>query len=385
MKIGFLYNHDAAHQIPHTITIAAALARRGVEVEVLTSTPQQHATARDLLPDDTSVRFTGLSIRRPARVADALLRHVAPYRRVAILRQNLDRLAGLDALVVPETTTTLLRSRYGLAKPKLIYVPHGAGDGAAGFQKATRRFDLVLLSGAKVRDRMLAAGLVSEAGSVIVGYPKFDLGADRSAAPLFDNGRPTVVYNPHFNPKLSSWYRFGRAVLRWFAAQDRFNLIFAPHVMLFRRKVHTSLIHRRVAWRPALPAGIGRHPHLLIDTGSRRSIDMSYLRAADIYLGDVSSQIYEWIRTPRPAVLFDTHAPDWRGGGREAADYGQWHLGEVIDRLDALGPALDRALATPDRFTSAQAAAAARTFSIEPRPAAERAADAIVAFLRDAA
>ncbi|MBB3174910.1 hypothetical protein FHR90_002757 [Endobacter medicaginis] len=380
MRIGFLYNHDATHQIPHTIMVAAALAARGVDVEILTSTEDQDATARDLLPASPPgarpVRFTALSIRRPAQLADLALRHVAPYRRVAILRENLDRLAGFDALVVPETTSTLLRSRYGVTGPKLIYIPHGAGDGAAGFQPATRRFDLVLLSGAKVRDRMLAAGLVSEAGSAIVGYPKFDLGTG-AAPPLFANGRPTVVYNPHFNPKLSSWYRFGPAILRWFAAQDRFNLIFAPHVMLFRRTVHTSLIHRRVALRPPLPRGLAGLPHVLIDTGSRRSIDMSYIRAADLYLGDVSSQIYEWIQRPRPAVLIDTHGPDWRG----AADYGQWRLGELIERLDALAPALDRALADPHRFADVQAEAAARTFSIEARPAAERAADAILAYM----
>ena len=377
MTIGFLYNHDALHQIPHTLPIATALAARGVDVEILTSSAAQRDAARDLLPAGATVRFTMLEIGWAARLADQALRHVAPFRRVAILRDNLAIFARLEALVVPETTSALLRTRFALDGPALIHVPHGAGDGAAGFQPATRHFDLVLLSGPKVRDRMLDAGLVTPATSVIVGYPKFDLARSPSSQRLFDNDKPTVLYNPHFNPLLSSWYGMGPAVLRWFATQDRFNLIFAPHVMLFKRLVHTSIIHRRMAVRPGLPKGLAGWPGLLLDTGSRRSIDMSYVRAADLYLGDVSSQIYEWIQRPRPAIFLNNHRAAWQ----DHPDYRQWHLGTVLDRLDALPSALNRAIDAPDRFGNRQRAAAAATFSIEARPAGDRAADAILSFL----
>jgi hypothetical protein len=378
VRIGFLFNHDANHQIPHTLPVAAALAARGVDVEILVSTPAQGRAVRAMLPHGAAVRLTALEPAGLARAADRVLRHVAPFRRVAVLRANLASFARLDALVVPETTSTLLRTRFGVAGPRLIYLPHGAGDGAAGFQGATRHFDLVLLSGAKVARRMLAAGLVSPGGYAIVGYPKFDL-ADRGARlDPFGNGRPTVLYNPHFNPLLSSWYGMGAAVLDWFAAQDRLNLIFAPHVMLFRRRVHTSLIHRRVRLRPAIPARVRNHPGILLDTGSMRSIDMSYARAADIYLGDVSSQLYEWIRAPRPAIFLNTHRSDWR----DSPDYRFWALGRVIGSVAELGRALDLALAGPDPFADLQAEAAADTFSVTAQPAGERAADAILAFMR---
>jgi hypothetical protein len=380
MRIGFLYNHDATHQVPHTIPIAAALAGRGVDVEILTSSQEQRAVAAGLLGDAARVRYTALNVGAASAIADRVLRHVAPFRRIAVLRQNLGVFGSLDALVVPETTSSLLRSRFGLTSPKLIYVPHGAGDGAAGFQAATRRFDLVLLSGAKVRDRMLSLGLVSEDRARIVGYPKFDLFLGAARAPHFDNGRPTVLYNPHFNPALSSWYRMGPRVLRWFAAQDRFNLIFAPHVMLFRRLAHTSLIHRRIALRPAVPRAVRDHPGLLIDTGSARSIDMSHVAAADIYLGDVSSQIYEWIQRPRPAIFLDAHGPDWRA----MPDYRHWALGEVTRRVQELPAALDRALAAPDRFAALQRDAATATFSTTGEHAGQRAATAILEFMADA-
>ena len=377
MKIGFLFNHDATHQVPHTISIAAALAGRGVEVEILTSSEAQHAVAKALLPAGTSVRFRSLHVSRASRAADSVLRHVAPFKRIAILRENLDVFRQFDALVVPEITSTLLKTRFGLTGTKLIYLPHGAGDGAAGFQPATRAFDFVLLSGPKVRDRMLAAGLVTLANHAVVGYPKFDRIGLTPPKRFFHNDKPTVLYNPHFSPRLSSWYPFGRPVLEWFAAQDRFNLIFAPHVMLFKRLLHTSIIHRTARLRPHLPKHLLGNPRLLIDTGSDRSIDMSYVQSADIYLGDVSSQIYEWIQRPRPAIFFNTHKPDWHA----VPDYGHWAIGEVIDSIAAMPGALDRAMAHPETFTLRQQAAAAETFSITDVPAGERAADAILAFL----
>lgn len=376
MTIGFLFNHDASHQVPHTIPVASALAARGADVEILTASKEQRRVASALLRPGTAVRFTTLDVGFVSQAANRMLRHIAPFRRVAILRENLAVFARLDALVVPETTSTLLRTRFGLATPKLIYLPHGAGDRAAGFQPVTATFDLVLLPGRKVRDRMLAANLL--AGShAVVGYPKFDAVGTGPAPRFFDNEKPTVLYNPHFDPRLSSWYALGPQVLRWFASQDRFNLIFAPHVMLFKRLVHTSLIHRRMAIPPGLPGPALHHPGIRVDKGSRHSIDMSYVRAADIYLGDVSSQIYEWIQQPRPAIFLNTHRQDWQG----CANYRHWTLGDVIDRLDALPGALDRALADPGRYVLRQQAAAADTFSVTDRPAGERAADAILAFL----
>src|SRR3546814_2724019 len=70
----------------------------------------------------------------------------------------------------------------------------------------------------------------------IVGYPKFELmGALSGARPSFAERRPTVLYNPHFERGLSSWRRMGRDVLEFFRASPDYNLIFAPHVVLYQR------------------------------------------------------------------------------------------------------------------------------------------------------
>lgn len=385
MKIGFLYNHDAIHQIAHTAPIVAALKRSvpDVEISVLTSTRAQEARVRLLLPDDImgSVEMVRL---RPDRLQESLgwiANAVAPYRRLAVLKSNLDLLAGFDALIVPETTSAFLKTHFGLTGPRLIYLPHGAGDRSVGFREVTKAFDLVLLSGRKVRDRMLAAGIIREDAHAIVGYPKFDT-IDLSARPkLFSDSKPVVLYNPHFDPKLSSWFDMGREVLDWFADQDRYNLIFAPHVMLFRRRLHASVEHARVRFTGGLSDTYRRYPNILIDAESQRSVDMTYTLAADIYLGDVSSQIYEWISRPRPAIFLNSHRAQWAGN----PNYAHWRLGQVIDSVETLPEALDRARRWPDEFDAVQQSAFDETFSLTEETSADRAAQAILDFMGSSA
>ncbi|HEX7871672.1 MAG TPA: CDP-glycerol glycerophosphotransferase family protein [Sphingobium sp.] len=381
LTVGFLFNHDALHQVRHSAPVIAELVLvPDVQVVVLTSSAAQEAEVRHLIGAAAArVRFVALSVGAAARALDAVLGLIVPFRRIAVLRENLEAFRTLDVLVVPESTSMMLRDRFGLADLKFVRVQHGSGDRSVTFRPVIARFDLMLLAGEKVRERMIAAGLTTAERSALVGYPKFDT-VDPAApgARLFANDRPTVVYNPHFEPTLSSWFDMGVDLLDWFAAQDRFNLIFAPHVMLFERRIHASVEHRRMRWRRDLPDRYAGLPHMLIDTGSAASTDMSYMKAADIYIGDISSQIYEWIARPRPAIFLNPSHTDWRG----SADFAHWHLGEVVEGMDALPTALDRAVTEPDTYAAAQGQAFARTFSVTDEPASRRAARAIVAHFR---
>src|SRR3546814_13919965 len=60
--------------------------------------------------------------------------------------------------------------------------------------------------------------------------------------------------------------------------------------------------------------------------GSERSIDMSYTGSADLYLGDVSSQVAEYLYRPRPCVFLNAQGVDWQ----EDPNYRFWSLGPVI-------------------------------------------------------
>src|SRR3546814_13895908 len=65
------------------------------------------------------------------------------------------------------------------------------------------------------------AELLKDDGHAIVGYPKFDLPPRTGGPRLFPKERPTVLYNPHPSPALSSWYSMGPQILDWFRSEER--------------------------------------------------------------------------------------------------------------------------------------------------------------------
>ena len=266
--------------------------------------------------------------------------------------------------------------------PRFIRVPHGAGDRKVTYHPDYKRFDRVLLAGQKAVDQMVRMG-VERDRLRIVGYPKFDA-VDTSARPsFFDNDRPTFVYNPHFDPHLSSWYDAGPALLDWFASSEgqQFNCIFAPHVMLFRKRLHISLEYRVARLRPDIPELVRRADNILIDLDSPRLFDMSYMLAADAYIGDASSQIYEFLLRPRPVFLLDpngalhvegdTALPFLAAGPRCA---GSKPLTKVIPTWRETGA----------DYVQAQRNLVAYTFHTGDTPSPQRAAAAIAEALEEA-
>src|SRR3546814_16180386 len=89
---------------------------------------------------------------------------------------------------------------------------------------------------------------------------------------------------------------------------------------------------------------------VMIDLASYRLFDMSYTSGADIYLGDVSSQVYEFLATPRPCLFLDAHGVDWEGD----PDYLFWTLGDVVSDLAKLPGALEQAPARHPLYADAQ-------------------------------
>lgn len=381
-RIGFLFNHDQTHQIAHSLPIALALAARGEHRIVL-------AYAKDSVRAEierqappallAKMELVKLGLRRAdTRLLAGALERLVPATKLLLYRDNLDFFASFDALVVSEKTSLLLKTRYGLDRLKLIHTRHGAGDRAIGFNPESARFDLVLVSGPKIRDRLVAdAGLRPEQ-IAFVGYPKFDLCAGSRFADSFPAPeRPVVLYNPHPSPKLSSWFRHGAAVLGAFRGQDRYNLIFAPHVMLFERKWVVTVDPPSLARVTPPGPEVRSDPRIHVDTGSAASSDMSYTNRADIYLGDVSSQVYEFLRAPRPCLFLNSHGVRWE----DDPNYLHWRSGPVLDSPEGLLDAIDAAVASHPSYASVQQALIDATFSLSERPSAERAADAIGAFL----
>lgn len=271
--------------------------------------------------------------------------------KVPRLIANRRQFRPFDALVTVERTSTILKRLPG-PKPFMIHIPHGAGDRARSLDDRIKLFDHLIVAGPKDRRRMIAEGLVDPDHCDIAGYVKLAgvrrLAAGRPAR-LFDNDRPTIVYNAHFDSALSSWEKFAAPLIDAITLDGRFNLIVAPHIRLFQQ----CTAEVRAAWESrSIP------DRIIVDLGSERSRDMTYIRAADIYVGDVSSQIYEFLATPRPCIFIDAHKADWQGN----ADYAMWQLGPVVDDMDGLMKELGRAEARHADFIGLQRAAIADTF-----------------------
>lgn len=379
MTVGFLFNHDQVHQLRHGLPVAMAVARRGRlgEIVVLTGSPRMTAAVRDIVGADHP-RLVVRELRLGsvlAKALDAALGWLVPTRKLAIYRDNLDAFRALDVLVVTEKTSTMLKTRYGLDRLRLVHTRHGAGDRAIGFDAASGIFDLVLVAGPAIRERLITDAALDPRKIAVVGYPKFDLAPASHSPVLFAHPeRPTVLYNPHVAPHLSSWYRDGAAVLDFFARNPQYNLIFAPHVMMFERPVTVTIDPPRVRLRGAIPQRILAAPNIHVDLSSVACTDMTYTRMADIYLGDVSSQVYEFLAKPRPCLFLDSHRTN---GWASDPSFAHWHAGEVIGSVDSLGPALECAVADPDRYRAAQTALFDSHIELTAVASSNRAAEAI--------
>lgn len=372
-RIGFLFNHRP-DEVWHAAPIAFELARLapGAEIVILVVDHANLAAVKEI-----AARYPGQDciielarIPQPVRRFAAGLSVVGPLLKEVVLHRDALRFAGFDALVAPDLGSLRLKQR--LPQLPMIRVRHGAGDRASGFDQRNALFDLVLLPGAKYERRHRSRGLLREHGYAIIGYPKFDAVQRAAGKPprLFDNDLPVVLYTPHFDTALTSWHAWGLRVLDYFVANpDRYNLIFAPHLKLFEQWL------RRRAW---LPGRYRHRPNIHVDLGSPASADMTYTRAADIYLGDVSSQVYEFLQRPRPCLFLNAHGVAWQ----DDPNFSHWQLGRVLHSPDELGPALDHAPAEHARYLDAQKRAFADTFELSDTPSAARGARAILDFIR---
>ena len=381
-RVCFLFNHDALHQIAHSLPVALILATtRGVEVTLAVTTLAAETYIRAIAgPGLAACQLVQLDLEHTSsRLLSGALNGVVPLRKILLLRDNVGLLGQFDALIVPEKTSLVLRKYLNLnPATALIHTRHGAGDRAIGFDASSTLFDLTLVAGPKIARRLEREAGVDPRKLRVVGYPKFDACAGNRADLAFPQpGLPTVLYNPHPSPRLSSWFAAGPALLEAFAGSPQHNLIFAPHTMLFKRRwaitIDPPAVRRTVRPGPAVVAAA----NLRIDLGSPASIDMSYTNAASLYVGDVSSQVYEFLLAPRPCLFIDAHRTRWQGN----PDYAHWQAGPVITPDDDFLAAADRALNTHESYRAVQEDLLRDTFSVTDQPASVRAAGAIEEFL----
>lgn len=323
-NVAFCFISHSAH-VRHLLPIAVEYSKLcNKEVDLLVSSDLTLAELNKVLSElgehNCNVKYLrgGLFKSLIGRIKGRLYPNVKN-----LINTNKKLFLSYDILITPHHNLDHVMKLDVKRNIKYVCTFHGAGDGEVGFDKRFSDYDLLLVSGVDIQSRLEGAGIKHEGNEVhVVGYPKLDMIKSRLPISIgFTNNAPTVLYNPHYASHLSSWFLDGKSVLKWFSVHPEFNLIFAPHVKLFDGVLPEDLKEYLV------------FNNIVIDCGSERSTDATYTQVADIYLGDVSSQVYEALYfSCKPLIFLNTHGVDWF----DDKNYKMWRLGCVLLSVDGL-------------------------------------------------
>ena len=351
--------------IPHLWPIAEALAAAGAAVDCWVATSVHEALLTRWSAGMARVRVRRApGFKRVAGGGDG--RNPPLPAKIPTLLRLLPRLLGARAVLCAEQTSLWLPRLFPWLPVPFVKTSHGVGSMSARDDPRRRAAALMLVPSERERGTYLARGFAP--GRVLAtGYAKAGFRQRTYATLPFADDRPVVLYAPHWQRHRSSWWDWGDAVVRAIAADGRWNLVFAPH----QRLAETA---PEVATTMAAVAGCA---NVHCDLDGFAMVDGSYTAAADVYLGDTSSQVVEFLGRPRPCVFLNPRGVAW---GDDPA-YAQWACGEVVTRAEDVLAALTRAPAVHDRFAGAQAAFAADSLGDASGDGGARAAAAILGFL----
>lgn len=368
MKIAFIYIAEP-YQCYHTASVASELATMpDCDVTEYYSFPDtvEHLTRIRRILNAPALKLRPLFKSWKAKLLKLAKR--LDQERLLVLQDNVEELNRYDAVVATEYTAGILK-QMGLNHPRLILLMHGAGDRYVNDEHLVKEFDLTLISGRKVTHDFKQKGLITDQTSRIIGYPKFDVfeAIRKKMAYPFQNQRPFALYNPHYKRNLNSSPVFMKALVKVFNTAHTYNLVVAPHIKQF----HKNFAIKKY-WLERLHS-----TKTLVDTGSPAMLDMTYTSQAALYIGDVSSQIYEFMAIPRPCIFLNPQRIKWQ----DNPNFRHWTMGDVIEDIDTLKPAIEQAQARHHLYRPIQEKLFQETFGYPLLGGSRRAAEAIVDFM----
>jgi len=343
-RVAFLFLGETL-LIPHLYPILEALAKAAPElpIDIWVSTSVHETLLSRWLGD---VPAAHLRLRRAPGfrvLEDAATGRNPPLpAKLPLLARLAPALARTPVVVSAEQTSLWLPALLPL-RSRFVNTLHGAGSMMNRDDRRRRAAWLTLVPSAHER-RLLASFGVERIAAI--GYVKAGFRHRTHKQLAFAEPRPTLLYTPHWQQHRSSWWHWGPDVVRRVIESGRYNLIFAPHQRLVERAPEVRGLCAELAGRGDVHC----------DLDSFAMVDGSYTEAADLYLGDTSSQVVEFLMRPRPCVFLDAHQARWQ----DDPSYAIWRTGEVVSGIDGLLPALARA---PERH--AQFAAVQRDFAAE--------------------
>ncbi len=367
-KIGFCFLAHQAHT-RHQLPIAARLSFfDGYTVELVVTTQVTLDDLNDLLQQypghKCTIRFIcGTKIKTwVGRLKGRLYPNIRN-----VINNNKALILDYDILVTPHANLDAVFKLDINRKIKYVCTFHGAGDGDIGFDIAFANYDLLLTSGTDVDERLRSEGVVHDKNvSAIIGYPKYDL-VSTACNTLFDNDNAVFFYNPHYVKSLTSWKVFGQGVLSFFVNNPQYNLVLAPHIKMFDGHKPSELNRYQ------------KYPNIIVDVNSNKLMDATYTKEADVYIGDVSSQVYEFLYFAlKPTIFLNAFN---KGSWASNPSLQMWKTGVVVNEVGLLSEAIVSAKQSHISFVEVQRDLIERKFSNTNVSPGLRGAQAIVRFM----
>jgi hypothetical protein len=347
--------------MPHLFPIVEALAASSdVEIHLWVSTSIHEALLETWLPTSQRVRIRRAPGFRKLEDMDSCNLPLPP--KLPMLAALAPRLLKSSAVVCAEQTSLLIPTLLPFPVP-FVKTSHGVGSMSARDDRRRRAPALTLVPSERERQTYLDRGHDPKR-IVATGYVKASFSQRTHRRLPFREARPVVLYTPHWQPHRSSWHQWGRQIVEQLAQQSDFNVVLAPH----QRLVETAPELREVLER------VAHLPHVHCDIDSFATVDGSYTEACDIYLGDTSSQMVEFLMRPRPCVFLNPQGAAWK----DDPAFAQWHCGEVAGHLGEVPAALARASSLHAQFEDRQRDFAASSLGDTSGVAPGRAAELIL-------
>lgn len=364
MRIGFIYFHHIHHAL-HSLPIAFELSSLGFNVDLLITSNSILKVINDIkhLYPNQKCNITFLKGSMFYRYAN-FRKKKYPRPRIMMEKYASD-LNNYDILVGTSFETHRLLDNIKIKYPKYVLAFHGIGVRDYGFPSSLKKYDLLLLPGRSMVQHLRKAKLVKDGNWEVIGYPKFDFAIriKEQINPLFTNQKPTVIYNPHWNRKVSSWYDWGKNILDYFSNSTKYNLIFAPHILIKEWKQRWLRLQK---YKDC--------PNIHIDLSSQRLIDMTYTISANAYLGDVSSQVFEFLYKPRPCLFLNNK----KLVKKKDRDFPQWSFGKTITDISEFSNSLEDMFLDHSKYVVSQEKFIQNNFDRIENPAGMRGAKAII-------
>ncbi len=343
-KVAFLFLGETL-LIPHLYPIVEALAAASdVPIELWVGT-----SVHETLLTRWTAPFPTVRIRRAPgfRIVadDGSGRNPVLPAKIPMLLRLLPYLRSAAVVVCAEQTSLWLPRLFPM-RAKFVKTSHGVGSMSARDDPRRRAAALTLVPSELERQTYLDRGFAPDR-FVATGYVKADFTHMTHAAPPFADTRPVVLYTPHWQQHRSSWWRWGAEVVRRLVADGHYNLIFAPHQRLVERAPEVADLMREIE-------GL---PHVHCDIDGFAMVDGSYTGVADVYLGDTSSQVIEFLMRPRPCVFLNAWGVAWEAD----PNYAMWACGEVVGDVADVVAAVDRSALLHAEFVAVQAELAGRS------------------------